>query len=1132
MKYMKSVMRYQIEPRKIYAMLILFLVLTITTASAQNSAVSGTSADVTDTTIVDWTKKWSVTGEAMWNEWPTETLEFETTEGTWMNLDVSPDGRHIVFDLLGNIYIIPVDGGEATPLRMTQAYEIQPRFSPDGNWISFTSDHSGGDNIWIMRRDGSDAKQVTNESFRLMNNAVWATEGDYIIAKKHFSSTRSLGSGELWMFHRSGGQGVQLVAKPNDQQDLGQPFMSPDGQFVYYSQDVYPGGVFQYNKDPNSQIYAINRYDRETGRTERITGGPGGAISPTISPDGKTMAFIKRVRTKSVLYLRDLESGIEKPIFDQLSRDQQEAWAIFGPYTNFNWTPDGNHLIFWANGKINRLNVNTLDVTQIPFSAKVTYQVAKAHTFKTDPAPDSFTAKVIRHAVTSPDGRSLVFNALGSLWIKSLPDGTPRRLTNSTVFEFEPTFSPDGRTIVYVTWSDTDLGSIMSLNLTGRNPQPRKLTTQKGIFREPSFSPDGSTIIFRRESGNSQQGFAWTLNAGIYTMPSSGGEKKLVMRGGSNAVFNSSGDRIFYLGGRYLGRSYMSVDLSGNDARTHFNSTYANNFVPSPDNKWIAFNELFKVYIAPMPRAGTDINLNANTRAIPVAQVAEDAGINLHWSADGSILHWTLGDEYFSVPLTEAFAFLNEGKTTADDENKSRLPLGKRDGIKIGLEVMADKPSGVIAFTNARIITVNDNDDVIENGTVVVRDNKIESVGSAANVTIPTGAHVVDLQGKTIMPGIVDAHAHIGNFRNGLNPQQQWEYFANLAYGVTTAHDPSSDTEMIYSNSEMMRAGIIRGPRIFSTGRILYGAEGDFKAVINNIDDARSAVRRTQAFGALSVKSYNQPRRDQRQQVMQAARELGVLVMPEGGSTFVHNMNMLIDGHTGVEHNIPIYPVYKDVMSLWKVSEAGYTPTLVVNYGSVSGEYYWYQNTEVWNKERLLAFTPRAIVDSRSRHRTMIPTEEYEAGHFVSAELARDLHREGINVNLGAHGQLQGLAAHWELWMFHQGGMTELEALRAATMSGAKYLGMDDHIGSIEAGKLADLIVIDGNPLQNLLDTEHVTYTMLNGRLFDAATMNEIGNHPKNRLPFWWEQDAHDPRFDWHAITIIEDTPQCVCGRH
>jgi imidazolonepropionase-like amidohydrolase/Tol biopolymer transport system component len=1053
---------------------------------------------------------------------PYNEINFSTSEGTWMNVDVSPDGEQIVFDLLGDIYLMPIDGGEAEVLRNNLAYEVQPRFSPDGSKISFTSDAGGGDNIWVMGTDGSDARQVTGESFRLLNNAVWTPDGEYLIARKHYTSTRSLGAGELWMYHHSGGSGIQLVEKPNEEQDLGQPNLSPDGRYIYYSQSVYPGGYFQYNKDPNSQIYVINRYDRETGEIKRTTGGAGGAISPTVSPDGQKLAFIKRVRTKSVLYVRDLESGIERPVYDQMSKDQQEAWAIFGPYANLDWTPDSENLVFWAEGKIRKVNTESGEADVIPFDADVEQRIYDTVSFEQNPAPEEFTVKAIRHAVTSPNGEYLVFNAAGYLWKKKLPDGNPERLTDEQNFEFEPAFSPDGSKLIYVTWSDTALGAIKTLDFKNDNAEPRKISEKKGIFRDPSYSPDGIRIVYRREDGNNHQGFAYTTDPGIYTMSASGGEGELVIENGSNPQFSTDGDRIFYLGGSYLDNSYESVDLSGNDKRVHFTSKYGNNFVPSPDNKWVAFNHLFKVYIAPMPQAGTGVDLSADTKAIPVTHVAEDAGINLHWSDNGEKLYWTLGEEYFSIELNNAFDFL-------EGESDQELPLDTNNGLNIGLEVESDKPNGTIALTNAHVITMNDGE-TIENGTVIIRDNRIEEVGTNKEVQVPTRAKEIDVKGKTVMPGLVDVHAHIGNFREGLSPQQQWEYFANLGYGVTTAHDPSANTEMIFSQSEAIKAGNMVGPRIFSTGRILYGAEAEYKAVIEDYEDAKSAIERTKAFGAFSVKSYNQPRRDQRQKVLKAARELEVMVMPEGGSTFTHDMSMIMDGHTGVEHNIPIFPVYKDVHTLWGESGTGYTPTLIVNFGSVSGEYYWYQNTKVWEKERLLNFTPRSIVDSRSRHRTMIPQEEYENGHILSATTAKNLGDNGVNVNLGAHGQLQGLGAHWELWIMHQGSMSEMEALEVATINGARYLGMEHELGSVEEGKLADLIVIDGNPLEDIRDTENVTYTMVNGRLYDAATINEVGTRERERLPFWWEQEGYPSDYDWHAQTDGPSNIQCSCG--
>ena len=407
----------------------------------------------------------------------------------------------------------------------------------------------------------------------------------------------------------------------------------------------------------------------------------------------------------------------------------------------------------------------------------------------------------------------------------------------------------------------------------------------------------------------------------------------------------------------------------------------------------------------------------------------------------------------------------------------------------------------------------------VEKGTLIVNQNRIEAVGKVGEVTIPADARVYDLSGKTVMPGMVDAHAHIGAFRYGLTTQQNWQLYANLAYGVTTSHDPSSNTESIFTLSEMVKSGNLVGPRIYSTGFILYGADGDFKAVVNNIDDARFSIKRTKAFGALSVKSYNQPRRDQRQQVLQAAREEGINVVPEGGSNFFHNMSMVIDGHTGVEHNIPITPVYKDVLTLWGKTGVGYTPTLIVNYGGLNAEYYWYQKTKVYEDKKLLQFTPRGIIDSRARFRTMAPDEEYENDHILTAKSVKALADNGVKVNMGAHGQLQGLGAHWELWSINQGGMSNLETLKTATINAANYIGAGKDIGSLEVGKLADILVLDKNPLEDIQNSNSLRYTIINGRMYNADTMNEEGNEPKARKKFYWENSKYNAAFPWHEET-------------
>jgi imidazolonepropionase-like amidohydrolase len=396
-------------------------------------------------------------------------------------------------------------------------------------------------------------------------------------------------------------------------------------------------------------------------------------------------------------------------------------------------------------------------------------------------------------------------------------------------------------------------------------------------------------------------------------------------------------------------------------------------------------------------------------------------------------------------------------------------------------------------------------EEVIEDGVVVVERNRIVAVGPKASVSVPAGARTVDVSGKTVLPGLVDAHWHGSLGGNGIIPQQNWSTDAGLAFGVTTAHDPSHDTGQFFAASEMARAGILRAPRLFSTGTILYGAGGDARVEIDNLDDARAHVKRMKAAGAFSVKSYNQPRREQRQQILAAARELQMLVVPEGGSLFEHNLTMVVDGHTGIEHTIPVAKIYKDVLQLWPANGVGYTPTLLVGYGGIWGENYWYQHTNVWENPRLSRFVPPRELDARAMRRIMAPEEDFN--HFNIARIARELGDAGVSVQLGAHGQREGLAAHWEIWMFVQGGMTPLEALKAATWNGAKYLGLDSEIGSLEPGKLADLIVIDGNPLADIRQSEKVLYTVLNGRLYDAATMNQMGNHPAQRTNYWWERD-------------------------
>ena len=1022
-------------------------------------------------------------------------VPIRTSEGSWMDLDVSRDGRTIAFALLGDIYTMPIAGG--TPRRIAEglAWEVQPRFSPDGRRIAFTSDRGGGDNIWVMNVDGSDKRQVTKEEFRLTNQPSWSPDGRFLVAKKHFTTGRSLGTGEVWMYHVSGGGGVMLVKRPSEQhqKELGEPIWAADGKSVFYTKNVTPGPIFEYAQDSNTDLFHIERYDVATGETTTAVSGAGGSVRPTPSPDGTKIAFVRREATRSKLYVKDLASGEERKIYDALDQDVQETWAVTGVYPNMAWTPDNRSVVVWAGGKIRRVAADGSGATDIPFAVDDTRGVIDAPHPEIAVAPDRFTTAMPRFAAVSPDGRQVVWESLGKLWIKPMAGGAPRRLTRTAEgFELFPTWSRDGRTIAFVGWTDAGLGRIRTVPAGGG--AARDVTTVPGHYARPRFSPDGRTIVFERGAGGRLTSPKWGGDPGVYRVAAAGGAPVLVARDLAAPQFGADGERVFMVGEEKGKRQLVSTDLSGEGKRVHATGELVSDFVVAPTGDFVAFRQNYEAFVVPLMPGGQAVELAADGKALPVTRVSGNGADYINWS--NGRLHWSLGPTVYTAETAQLFATAPQGK----DAPKFRAPTA---GVSLATEQTAAKPTATVALTGARVVTMAGADGgVVDGATILVRGDRIVAVGR--DVAIPAGATRIDLAGKTVIPGLVDAHAHGPAGEDELVPQANWSMIQNLALGTTTLHDPSNRSAEIFAAKEMQAAGLILAPRIFSTGEIVYGAKAaDVYAEINSLDDALAHVRRLKAQGARSVKNYNQPRREQRQQVVEAARREGMQVVAEGGSLFGMDMNLVADGNSTLEHNVPLERFYDDVLQFFPATKTNYTPTLVVSYGGLAGDPYWRAHTDVFAQPLLKAHTPPTKLLADNARRTIAPESNYVDDD--NAREAAKLAKRGVLVSIGAHGQQAGIGAHWELWSFVRGGMTPIEALAAGTIVPARSLGMARDIGSIEPGKLADLVVLDADPTADIRNSEKVSRVMLGGRLYDAATMDEVGTGTAKRPAYWWE---------------------------
>jgi imidazolonepropionase-like amidohydrolase len=793
----------------------------------------------------------------------------------------------------------------------------------------------------------------------------------------------------------------------------------------------------------------------------------------------------------------DLATGDSNWIAYPVDRDDMESRATRDLMPGYAYLPGGKEIVLGLRGKIQRMSLANGKATVIPFKAKVSQMIGEEVYFR-HRIEDSATvkAKIARTPVLSPDRSTIAFCAFGRLYTMDLRDKTPRRVTTLDQNEFHPAWSPDGQQITFASWDPKRGGSIHVVRPNGGGL--RTLTSRKAYYRSPIFTPDGKTIVFT--SGTTEEGFDTAIRMAepqadeldpseigrgsryrpsyLQSIPANGGEVKQLMPVPGSYFFLKDPNRIYV----NSGGGVRSMNLDGTDARDIARFTgvatggfSSANIVISPDGSQIVVDTDFKFYTANLPMVGQVVTLGAAGGPTPVKKLSQSGGDNVAWTADGKGIFWSLGNKVYIQDL--------------DQEKPTE--------IEVNVQVPRYTPRGKVLLRGARLITMK-GDQVIPNGDILVVDNKIAQIGPKGSFKVPADAKVIPMEGKTISPGYVDTHSHwFGNVDTAY--PLSWAYLTNLAYGVTTNRDPQSGSDQIYDFADAIAAGYAPGPRIYTTGPGVFQGAGaeDKDAVFAHLKRYRDA------YDTKTIKEYVTGDRMTMEHVAMACKEYGLTPTTEGALEIKRFIAEASSGYSGHEHALPI-ELYDDMAQFIAKTRTFYTPTLIVAYGGAFGENYWFTNYDIVNEAKVNKFTPQRALDELIRRRNFWALPE-EYSYKMISEGCRKVVEAGGKVGVGCHGEFQGLGSHWEMWMLAEGGMKPLDVLRCATLFGAEAIGLDQDLGSLEVGKMADLVIYDKNPLENIRHTNTIRWVMKDGELFDTHTMNSVSPVAKKLPSLYWE---------------------------
>ncbi|MEO1245932.1 MAG: amidohydrolase family protein [Pseudomonadota bacterium] len=1030
---------------------------------------------------------------------PVRSIDFDTTEGTFMNVDVSPDGRTIVFDLLGDIYQLPIDGGDAVALTSGTAWDQAPRFSPDGAYVYFVSDRVGYKNLWQLTLADQSLTQITSLDRDVVGTPNWSPANNQLLVGID-AANELAGHRDMILHYVDPVSGAITPINPPSgpqrnsatRERLRDPVKTYSGvesfdEEVFFSESWYSGDWSR----GYAQLYSFNRSTRtRSALTSEVT--EYNEYKPQLSRSGEFLAYFRQYTRDTRTELRIVNRSTKRDyalvdfdVADDATKPSEDSRP------NYAFTPDGESIVFWHDGKIHRVELvdGTLEI--IPFRVVVKRQVVIRAKPKAQTVDDIEKSAIIRWPSLSADGQTMVFAAIGFVWVIDIETGKIRRLTNSNELEYMPAISPDGLRVAYISVSHADgeygFGRLMVADIHGRESR-ELLADPDSDYLLPEWSDDGSKIALIRQqnwsvAGREVYGFGWTSAAKGYfnevkIRPAPPGDYSRYFIFAFSIRFNEAGDKLLFSYPESIVRTVLEeADLNGLGSRTlAFGSSEVGGIAPAPDLQHLALTRRDgSVWIAPF-HSGIDGPGSVSSLAPEAFRASANAGYYANWSS-GSQLTFGFGTNVYKYRLEDASLY----------------------SLDIDVPITMNKPSQYLAFTGARLVTIAGDTGagpIIPSGTLVARDNRIVALGPTDAVEIPPGATVIDVTGKTIVPGFLDTHYHrIGGSASafGLPKSGISDMFSDksaIAFGITSAWEPGGVADDgAPAAADLQLAGRTVGPRWSHTAAGRVGFPYEF---LTSYAAALASVQQRRDLGVTLLKEYDAHTRQQRQWLLAAARANGLGAISHL-ETFDGMMTRVLDGYTGGDHPYLPTPFYRDVHEL--LSRTGYiwTPNIAITVGSIgqiSDRKVFYCNA-VFQEENQY-YREKLKTYSVCDHDQSTPTVAYEA-HRIGrvAEQVALARNAGVHIGVSAH-NMPGSNLHREMWYMQKGGMTTEEVLRSTALVNAQKLGLHKRIGSLEVGKIADFLVLDEDPLDNILNTLSVKYTVQGGVVYDSKTGNRF----------------------------------------